>query len=295
MSASRPLLLVAGEPRSVRDAWADALGASSCEIAGLPARLAADPSARALVFYLSPWEAFLDACEPAGGRGTDTAADALSRRWQETAQAVLDAASRWPDRVLMVNAGRLHASGQALVDVLSGAGWCPPASVPVASAIAPADPVLLARLFEEHAPAECDAYESLESMALLLGREAEFRGADARDVDLLGEALRVWGELAATRKEVDVARAASGRLQSERDALVARLESAEQARQAAEDALESRDALVAQQAGENELLLEHVVQLRQELAEQAQSLAAMRETAAQLGRAADAARALISG
>ena len=208
---------------------------------------------------------------------------------------MLDAASRWPDRVLMVNAGRLHASGQALVDVLAGAGWCPPASVPVASAIAPADPVLLARLFEEHAPAECDAYESLESMALLLGREAEFRGADARDVDLLGEALRVWGELAATRKEVDVARAASGRLQSERDALVARLESAEQARQAAEDALESRDALVAQQAGENELLLEHVVQLRQELAEQAQSLAAMRETAAQLGRAADAARALISG
>ncbi len=279
MSASRPLLLVAGEPRSVRDAWADALGASSCEIAGLPARLAADPSARALVFYLSPWEAFLDACEPA-------CAVSCQRR---------DRASRWPDRVLMVNAGRLHASGQALVDVLAGAGWCPPASVPVASPIAPADPVLLARLFEEHAPAECDAYESLESMALLLGREAEFRGADARDVDLLGEALRVWGELAATRKEVDVARAASGRLQSERDALVARLESAEQARQAADDALESRDALVAQQAGENELLLEHVVQLRQELAEQAQSLAAMRETAAQLGRAADAARALISG
>lgn len=289
-----PSVLVAGEPASVRDEWAAAVGGSACDPAGLADRLAADPALRVLVFYRSPWEAFLDGGTSTGG-DAGAAGRARLQAWQDAAQAALAAASRWPDRVRLVNAARLAARGQALADALAGDGWCAPSTAPAAVADPAVEPILLARLFEEHAPAECDAYEALESMALLLGRPAEFRGADTRDHDLLGEALRVWGEAAAARREADAATATIAALAAERDALAARAAEGEGRGAVAESALADRDAQIAHHARENELLLEHIVQLRQELAAQAQSIAVLRETTARLARAADEARTLIPG
>jgi hypothetical protein len=295
VNAPAPTLLVAGDPAQARDAWAAALGAAACDLSELPARLGGDPALQVVVFYLAPWEAFLGTCGTDAGSDLGEAGRARLRQWQAGVDAALAAAARWPNRVRLVNAGRLASRENALAQALAADGWAAPVEAPLADAQLPVGTALLARLFEEHAPAHWDLYESLESMALLLGREAEFRGADPGDADLLAEAMRVWGGAVVARLDAVRAHEAVGRSEAERADIDGRRGDAEASRQTLERALEDRETFIAQQASENELLLEHVAQLRQELADQAQANAALRDTVVRLTQAADDARRLISG
>lgn len=279
-------LRVAGSPDRVREAWQRALSAGSAEVGTLCATLARDASLRCLAFYQSPWDAFAQACRDASG-ADDAERIGVERlgAWADEAAQLLEAAGRWPSRVVLVNAGHLAAREAALARLLVQESWCSALDAPVLEASEPlVDTGVLARLFEDYAPDAWDAYESLESQARLLGRAAEFRAALTPAGDPLVEALAVWGDAIRARH--------SARKPPVPDTAVA--ESGPEALEALRAELAARDRLLQEIGNENELLLEHVAQLRQELLDQGETNRDLREMVVRLTAAADQARLLIS-
>lgn len=279
-------LRVAGAPVRVREAWQGALAARSAEVGALCAALADDPSLRCLAFYQSPWDAFAMACRDVGG--ADDAGRAgveLLRAWADDAAQLLEAAGRWPSRVVLVNADRLASREAALAELLVRESWCSGVDAPVLDE-APrlVDTGVLARLFEDYAPDAWDAYESLESQARLLGRGAEFRATLKPAGDPLVEALAVWSDAITVRQSACEPQATDG----------AAAESGPQVLEALRAELAGRERLLQEIGNENELLLEHVAQLRQELLDQGETNRDLREMVVRLTAAADQARLLIS-
>lgn len=269
------------------EAWQRALDGDQVAVDVLHDALASEPGARCIAFYQSPWDAFARACLEDGASGAEAAQigrDGL-RRWSDDAARLIEAAARWPSRVLLVNAGRLASREDELARVLVQSGWCSGVDAPrLDDTPATLDTTLLARLFEDFAPEAWDTYESLESQACLLGREAEFRVGLVHPGDPLDDAMAVWADAIARRKS-----ALSPPLPEERAA-----EDDTDTMNSLRAELASRDRLVRELGSENELLHEHVDQLRQELLDQAATCGELREMVVRLTAAADQARLLVS-
>jgi len=171
-------LVVAGVPLASTQAWTRAiardLGVATTAVSELVDR----DGQRVLVLYQPPWQAFLEAC--ATQRFADgSEAEAWLRDWQRFHEGVLQERDRAPERVVLVNAARLGAESLASLRAdlgLADAGF--DEVPPLATA---EDAELLASRLEELAPECWEAYEAMESVALLLGREPEFRGASRLD------------------------------------------------------------------------------------------------------------------
>lgn len=154
------------------------------------------PGLRVLVFYQSPWEAFQEACRLHRLRGADESR-AWIDYWLKYHEDVLAARLRHPGRMFLVNAGRLRSRASQLLDVVRAEGVAVPESALAALArhrIAGAPSSLLAGQMAEHAPECWDMYEALESSALLLGREPEFRGIGGDEPQGLAPVLAVWSD-----------------------------------------------------------------------------------------------------
>ena len=257
-------------------------------IEGLPDELPAtvgDAGPAVVGLYLPPWEAFLARADSAPGDGSrpqatsdDWAADWLA--WHRELVGLYESA---PDRVHLVNAGRLEGI-DALAGHLSGVGveldWPAGAALPELS---PGD-VPVARVLASAMAEACrplwEQYQALEACAVLLGREPEFLGStdlpDIASPDALLAALR------------DV----------QRDAGDARAESANadasQARASAGRRADGAAALAAELRQENELLGLQLQQLHEELHFQLESGKQLRRALAEAEETATSARLVIS-
>lgn len=146
--------------------------------------LARSAELKILAFYQPPWEALLEACEQSAITDGE---DGLAwlRYWLKYHQRLLAARMAAPDRVLLVNVGRIE-DVNALASALHDAGM----SFPVQSAgrvamQAAETPLsrLLAGQMAEIGREYWELYEALESCALLVGRDPEFQGStDTVDV-----------------------------------------------------------------------------------------------------------------
>jgi hypothetical protein len=164
------------------------------------------PGLRVLVFYQSPWEAFEEACRLHRLRGAEEAATWLSY-WIRYHEDVLSARLRAPGCIFMVNAARLRGRVPALLEVLRAEGIVAPEgalSRLSRQRIGSEPQDLLAAHMTEHGPECWDMYEALESSALLLGRDPEFRDVGpGQGAHGLGPVLGLWSD-ALSAREVQV-------------------------------------------------------------------------------------------
>lgn len=136
-----------------------------------------------LALYRAPWVAFL---EDQDRDGQDGAAQWLDD-WIHFHRGVLELQHRLPARVLLVNAAHL-GDGESLIAHLQelgvpcesrdGDGQGDKRAMDGPESAGPALQSLLAAGMAHSCPEAWSTYEELESRALLLGREPEFRGAD---------------------------------------------------------------------------------------------------------------------
>lgn len=159
------------------------------EAACLPTLLAQHPRLQVLGFYLPPWEAFLEACEESGEQSAGQI-EAWMRAWSQCHQKLLAARQAAPDRVFLINAGRmeqpeglkflLQRMGAALSDRLPAGESIP--RLPINAALSR----LLASQMAETGREYWELYESLESCAVLFERKPEFQATvdlvDASDL-----------------------------------------------------------------------------------------------------------------
>lgn len=201
---------------------------------------------RVLVMYESPWEAFRSAATLHQVRDGE-AAIAWMDYWLDYHDAALAACAAHPSKILLVNANRLASRAVALLQTLrANAVPVPDGAFRNVDALAPpAEPAgLLARYMDESGPQYWDMYEALESSALLLGREPEFR-ATGPDIGTGGlpPALTVWAEAFAARE----ARLENALLLQQVDHLQQELEHYMRSNKALSDSL-ARSGKVADQA-----------------------------------------------
>lgn len=165
------------------------------------------PGLRVLVLYQSPWEAFEEACRLHRLRGADASLAWLSY-WLRYHQDALSARERAPGRILLVNAGRLATRAPLLVELLEEEGIAvgrdaPP--MPSGQGAGAAPLAMLAAQMVDRGGEYWDTYEALESSAVLLGREPEFRNTYARtESHGLAPVLGLWSSaLAAGEVQVE--------------------------------------------------------------------------------------------
>lgn len=222
-----------------------------------------------LAFYLPPWEAFL--IEDNGQQDHRTVEVWLAR-WHSYHRNLLDAKALAPELVTLVNAGRLDATGLAMT-MKTALPSCPGlddvAARAVLARLPSAEPALsrwLSARMAQSAPQYWELYESLESCALLCGREPEFRATSA--LPPLDEA--VSGMLLAA--EIQAGHGEAGRDKSRPDQM----------------------ALIEELQRENELLCLQVQQLHEELCDHMLVGQQLRSLVVEAGDAADTARRLLS-
>lgn len=144
---------------------------------------AAEDTTPVLVLYRAPWTAFLD---DRSGEDARAAADWL-QEWIAFHRDVLVLHRRFPQRVMLVNAGKL-GNGTRLPAHLQELGFSrgtdpeadpePAGAAAVGAETDGALQSLLASAMDSACPDAWSVYEELESRAQLLGREPEFRGID---------------------------------------------------------------------------------------------------------------------
>lgn len=224
-----------------------------------------------LALYRAPWVAFLDGADATGA----AAASRWLAEWIRFHRAVLALHQRFPGRVVLVNTGALEDAGPLIAHLRELGFACgdspgPPEPASGPENVARALQSLLAAGMADASPDAWTVYEELESRALLLGREPEFRGADATaDLSDPGELLAGF---AALRAGIATA--------------------LEQARAAPSPEPSPSPSDVFQQ--ENELLGLHLEQVLEELqfhSERGRQLEALLQEA---GEVSEAARILIS-
>ena len=152
------------------------------------------PELRVLVLYQPPWEAFHESCKLYSIRSGDDAA-AWLRYWLGYHEAVLAAHAQDPGRIFLVNASHLEPHAGALLEMLREEGIAvPDAAFAGLSKSSPGPAAgLLARQMSDMAPEYWDTYESLETSALLFGRDPEFRfSALSEPTEGLPAVLGIW-------------------------------------------------------------------------------------------------------
>jgi len=240
---------------------------------------------RVLVLYQPPWEAFVEACSV--HRFADgVEAVAWLREWREFHERVLRDRELAPDRVFLVNAARLAPQLAELRAALGlqDAAQELSAELGATAALVGEHFQLLCRRIEELAPDYWQTYEELESVALLFGREAEFRGTGHPDRALeLQHSLAMWGDAVAARVRDRQASEAAGSARSNEE-LVARLQLEHTA-----DAERNNDLQL-----ENELLAHMIQQMQEELAYHVRSNEELRQALEQSTDAGERARVLVS-
>lgn len=251
------------------------------DVVSLPTLLGHYPRLQILAFYLSPWEAFLDAC----GGGDPPERQQIwgwLTGWADYQQALLKARMVAPDRVFLVNAGRLdHLDGLRRRLRQMGAAIREPSGVAKSSVEAPpTSPSLSCLVAAQMAEAGREywaIYEALESCCVLYEREPEFRAtAELPDMHDLSSILVSFSRMHRTIMEDDPAVPVLLPDQTE----------------------ESPDRLL--EAGlpdlqrENELLVLQLHQLYEELDHHVSCAAELRQIVNDSGEAADAARRLIA-
>ena len=161
------------------------------------------PGLRVLVFYQSPWEAFEEACRLHRLRGAEASLAWLSS-WLGYHEDVLAARQRAPDRILLVNAARLDARAAMLLDLLKAEGIVVPKDalrLLLRQRIGGEPDGLLAAQMAERGGECWDLYEALESSALLLGRDPEFRDTcPGTGPHGLAPVLGLWSDALAARE-----------------------------------------------------------------------------------------------
>lgn len=161
------------------------------------------PGLRVLVFYQSPWEAFEEACRLHRLRGSDASLAWVSY-WLRYHEDVLSARQRAPERILLVNAARLDARAPMLLDMLKAEGIVLPrdAQRTLSRQRTGGEPAALLAVHMAERGGECwDMYEALESSALLLGRDPEFRNTcPGMEPHGLAPVLGLWSDALAARE-----------------------------------------------------------------------------------------------
>jgi predicted nucleic acid-binding Zn-ribbon protein len=216
---------------------------------------------KAVVFYQPPWDGLLEACQRHGiHSGTEAAA--WLEHWLTYHECVLAAREAAPDRILLVSASRstaelrtlyaeLHERGLALPKRDRAQDWPEQAGQAGDRRYAS----VLGRVMQDAGAEYWDLYESLESCALLLGREPEFRANEAllEEQDLAG-VLALWCDA--------VQKPALTALAEERLTLYRQVQTQAAAAGAARDALEQQ---LQEARQEGELLQMQVHQVQEEL------------------------------
>jgi hypothetical protein len=256
-------VVVAGWPSRCRQACAEALPAAVLPDIEALADVLAGSDASVIALYQAPWEAFLEACGTRafhGGEATD-----WLRAWLEYHEQLLAEHSVAPDRFLLLNAGRIRFDDGALHSALAAHGAAITAQPELPDTAATGEfaqrAAFLASQMETLGPEYWDAYEALESVALLLGREAEFRGArpgPAKDLSvvlrLCGEGIAAQAELASAAMQMEALRQAA---EAQAAAAAAELEATRQSAISVDAAADLRM--------EHELLTQMLQQLQAEM------------------------------
>lgn len=254
---------------------------AACTAAALPTLLSRYPDLKILALYLSPWEAFLEACEQGEYLDVAQTRNWLSA-WAAQHEALLEARSVAPGRVYLINAGRLDHVGEIRKRLRETGLLLPeqPADTQKVSCLSMrpshAVSVLLASHMAEAGREYWSIYEALESCCVLCEREPEFQAtAEIVDVRDLASVLTLAYQIQRT-EEMHVAFAP-------------------------EPASEAEASVDGAPAGalsdvnrENELLVLQLHQLYDELDYQVSCAAELREIVTHSGETADAARLLIA-
>lgn len=150
------------------------------------------PQLKIIAFYMSPWEAFLERCMQDGEQSREQAASWI-QAWFDYHQQLMATRKQVPGRMVLLNAGRLGDIERIRSQLLD-------AGVPLHEPSRPVEidrcrPVqtllfrLLASQMGELGREYWELYETLESCALLCGREPEFQGAmeliDTQDLNAI--------------------------------------------------------------------------------------------------------------
>jgi hypothetical protein len=270
----------AGREVSVPQGGLSVLGFASGDRAFAPAGAgettldaAAASGSPVVALYRAPWTAYL---EDQDSEGKEAALQWLAD-WIRFHRGVLDLQRQFPARVLLVNVAGMGDGGPLLAHLrelgLRCGGEHAEASPGGTRATGLAGPEhalqsLLAAGMADACPDAWTVYEELESRALLLGREPEFRGADAvADLSNPGELLAGFAALRdAIEQELKAGRLASTAVDSTADTL----------------------------RKENELLGLHLEQVLEELQFHSEDGKRLRRRLQEAGRVSEGARMLIS-
>jgi len=222
-----------------------------------------------LALYRAPWVGFLE--DQKAGVENRAAAKWLAE-WIQFHRGLLELKDRHPHRILLVNAARI-GNGAPLLGHLRDLGLASEEGANYLGEVAdPGDTAralqsLLAAGMASACPDAWAIYEQLESRALLLGREPEFRGGAGADLRDSSELLAGFAALRdAILSECDAIRALPPPVDRASEAL----------RQ------------------ENELLGMHLDQVLEELQFHSQAGKHMRQRLKEAGDVSEAARILIS-